>query len=35
VPVILPGLVTALPGKKEEVGIAHSPVGRLALQVMP
>lgn len=35
VPVILPGLVTALPGKKEEVGIAHSPFGRLALQVMP
>jgi hypothetical protein len=34
IPVILPGVVTALPGKKHEVGIQHSPLGRLALQVV-
>lgn len=35
VPIILPGFVTALPGKKQEVIIAHSPFGRLALRVLP
>lgn len=35
IPIILPGLVTALPGKKQEVGVAHSPDGRLAVRVIP
>lgn len=34
VPVILPGVVTAVPGGKQQVEIAHSESGRIALQVM-
>lgn len=34
VPIILPGIVTALPGEKRDVDVVHSPDGRLAVQVL-
>ena len=34
IPIILPGVVTAIPGRKEDVGVAHSADGRLAVQVL-
>jgi len=34
IPIILPGIVTALPGKKQDVEVAHSRDGRLAVQIL-
>lgn len=34
IPIILPGIVTAVPGRKEDVTVAHSPDGQLAVQVL-
>jgi len=34
IPIILPGVVTAVPGPKQGVDVAHSPDGRLAVQVL-
>jgi hypothetical protein len=34
IPIILPGVVTAVPGRKQGVDVAHSPDGRPAVQVL-